>query len=212
MTHQHRGFTLTEILIVITIIVILALAFLIGLNPIAQIFKGYDSRRKSDLQKIKIALESYYSDHDCYPDFRKTGVLDDRGNPSYLCESDFLKPYLAILPCDPNSKKPYTIAFTPPDSACSQQFAVYAQIFSFFDKNANLIPYCPKTFAVSSPNSTEIDLVQGCSDERICYVGYGCINGSCVQVSEGTVNPCKTKYCEPGCNNVCDNASNACYP
>lgn len=211
MPKPNKGFTLVEVLIVVTIIVILAIAILIGINPMAQIFKGYDSRRKDDLQKIKIALENYYSDHDCYPNFNLTGARDAKGNPSYVCNTDFLKPYLDKMPCDPNLKTPYTLSIVPPTSTCPQSYAVYAQIYAFFDKNANAIPFCPKTIAAFSPNISEIALNEGCSDELICDIGYGCINSACIQTSDGNLNPCRVKYCESDCNGVCANPDNACY-
>lgn len=189
MTRNHKGFTLSEILVVVTIIVILGLAILVGINPIAQIFKGYDARRRADLAKIKIALEGYYSDHECYPTIP----------PNYTCDSDFLKPYLDSMPCDPNTKKPYVIYLTPAGS-CPQQYAVYAQIYSFFDKNANLIPYCPDTIEMHSPGMSNADVISGCSGRSICPVYYGCKNGSCVVIAQDDIPHCSPYYCGSDCS------------
>lgn len=195
-TKTHSGFTLAELLIVITIIVILALALLLGLNPMAQILKGFDARRKADLSSIKIAVENYYADHDCYPVFPLT---DADGRPSYACDSDFLKPYLAAMPCDPSSHKPYTIYLSPPGDACPQQYAVYAQIYSFFDKQANSIPDCANTYAVYSSDLSYGDIDYGCSGKKICTTWYGCKYGACVVVSENASPTCRTAYCDPDC-------------
>ncbi len=54
-----RGFTLIEILIVITIIGILVVALLGALNPLEQIRKGADADRVNDLRQYHIALENY---------------------------------------------------------------------------------------------------------------------------------------------------------
>lgn len=197
MTTKHKGFTLAEILIVVTIIVILGLIVLVGINPMAQIFKGYDARRKADLSKIKIALEAYYSDHECYPVFPTT---DTQGRPSYICDSDFLKPYLETMPCDPNSKEPYTLYLTPTDTACPQQYAVYAQIYSFFDKQANAISFCPKTFAVTSSDLSGTDLIFGCSFQEVCPIHYGCKSGACVIVAEDALPACSPSFCDAGCS------------
>lgn len=195
MTRHHKGFTLSEILVVVTIIVILGLAILVGINPIAQIFKGYDSRRRADLAKIKTALEGYYSDHECYPDFPFIN-----GSRSYVCESDFLKPYLDSMPCDPNTKKPYVIYLTPTDSTCPQQYVTYAQIYSFFDKNANLISYCPDTIEIHSPGMSNADIITGCSGRPVCPVYYGCKNGSCVIVAQDDIPLCSPYYCNSNCS------------
>lgn len=51
------GFTLVELLIVIAIIGLLASGLMMILNPVAQIQKANDARRKSDLGQVQKALE-----------------------------------------------------------------------------------------------------------------------------------------------------------
>lgn len=199
MTRLHKGYTLAEILVVVTIIVILGLAILVGINPIAQIFKGYDARRRADLVKIKIALEGYYSDHECYPVFPKKIWINGFQRASYDCDSDFLKPYLDSMPCDPNTKEPYIIYLTPDNTSCAQEFAVYAQIYSFFDKSANLIDNCPKTIDAHSSGMSNAEVVFGCSDKKICAVYYGCKSGSCVMVSKDKRPKCYPSFCDEKC-------------
>ena len=116
----------------------LALPLFTTINPIAQIFKGYDTRRKADLAMLKTAFESYYADYDCYP---PATILNNCGGAD-------LQPYLSQIPCDPNDKTPYKIFTLPEGSACPQKYAIYAPILSFFDKLADSIPSCPQTFAV----------------------------------------------------------------
>lgn len=86
---------MAEILIVVSILALLAILFL--LNAKMQIVRGYDSRRKTDLIKIRIAFEEYYNDHGCYP---SADVLLDCGGPG-------LRPFLAAIPCDPTTRAPY---------------------------------------------------------------------------------------------------------
>lgn len=60
-----RGFTLMELLVVIAILGILAT---IGLGAFASSqTKSRDSRRKTDLKNIAVALETYYNDNAAYP-------------------------------------------------------------------------------------------------------------------------------------------------
>lgn len=198
-TKQHKGFTIAEIQVVVIIIVILGLAVLIGINPIAQIFKGFDARRKADLNKIKIALEAYYADHECYPNFP---LVDSQNRPSYACDSDILKPYLTSMPCDPSTKQPYTLFLTPAGSTCPQNYAIYAQIYSFFDNQANSIDYCPDTVAMYSAGMRNVDIIEGCSSRQICFTWYGCQNGACVPVAQDQLPSCSPAYCDSDCSPV----------
>jgi len=201
MSRRYNGFTLVEILIVISILVILGLIALVGINPMTQIFKGYDSRRRADLNKIKIAMEAYYSDHECFPTFP---LVDAEGRPSYVCDSDILSPYLASLPCDPGTKKPYTLFLIPPASTCPQQFAVYAQMFSFFNQNASLAEYCPNILDGHSQGINTLELIYGCSLDEICPVHYGCRNGACVVIADGDLPACGPNFCSPDCSPIRD--------
>lgn len=64
---KNQGISITELLIVITIIAILMVVFMAAFKPWTQQAKARDSRRKSDLQKLKAPLEDYYNDNNCYP-------------------------------------------------------------------------------------------------------------------------------------------------
>ena len=60
-----RGFTLIELLVVIAIIGVLASVVLASLNSART--KARDSRRASDINQLKLALELYYDDENQYP-------------------------------------------------------------------------------------------------------------------------------------------------
>lgn len=62
-----RGFTLIELLVVIAIIGILVSIGVVGWVSVAQ--RGRDTTRKSDLVRIKQALQQMYSDQRTYPRF-----------------------------------------------------------------------------------------------------------------------------------------------
>lgn len=53
------GFTIIEMLITISLLVILFGATLMMINPVAQLRKSRDSQRKSDLNQYRTALEAY---------------------------------------------------------------------------------------------------------------------------------------------------------
>lgn len=86
------GFTLVEILVVSTIIMILAGIGLVSYSALSR--QSRNSRRIADLQNLRSALEFYRSDNDTYP---LTANLED------LVRQD----YLNLLPIDPQSEEIY---------------------------------------------------------------------------------------------------------
>ena len=73
--NKSRGFTLIEMLIVITIIALLASLILVGMGGARA--KTRDSRRIADLHNVMNALELYYAKNSYYPQNINTwGDLD----------------------------------------------------------------------------------------------------------------------------------------
>lgn len=65
MSEKRQGFTLVELLIVVTIIGILAVIAI----PQLSVYKvrGHNSASLTDIRTFKIAIESYYVDNKRYP-------------------------------------------------------------------------------------------------------------------------------------------------
>jgi general secretion pathway protein G len=101
--HHAKGMTLGELLVVIVIVALLAIATMINIKR--QIDRGYDARRKTDLTRIRTALEDYYNDHSAFPTTDTWKAMNCKTGASM----DFLKPYLdnKPIPCDPQSNTPY---------------------------------------------------------------------------------------------------------
>jgi len=89
------GFTLIELLIAISLIGILTGVLLVVINPRGIQAKARDSQRVSDLAKVKVALENYFSDNRAYP-IKTSWVLVDTDLTSILVSN-----YINILPKDP---------------------------------------------------------------------------------------------------------------
>ncbi len=72
---RQAGFTLVEILIVVSIIGMLASIVLVGLGSFRS--RGRDARRAADLRETQNALELYYSKESAYPDVSDWQALED---------------------------------------------------------------------------------------------------------------------------------------
>lgn len=63
----QAGFTMIELLVVISVIGILSVAVLSSINPIEQINKGRDTRSRSDAAQLISAVDRFFSIHETYP-------------------------------------------------------------------------------------------------------------------------------------------------
>ncbi len=75
------GFTLIELIIVITIIAILAIGIIAGLNPIEQNSRARDARFKHEINELMSAMQRYYTSQHLSPfcDPSATPNCIDRG-------------------------------------------------------------------------------------------------------------------------------------
>lgn len=147
---KKTGFTLVELLVVMAILAFLVVGLLATLNPIFQVDKANDARRKKDLAKIKIGFEEYYNDKGCYP----TGALltDLKSNSS--CGTDVFSPWIAKWPCDPTRKTAYYL-FTE-ETACPSWFKVITNLNNQSDGDIPIGWYTDDTFFIGDGNlSTE---------------------------------------------------------
>ena len=99
-TKNNKGFTLIELLVTMTIIAVLAGLSLISFDSARK--SSRDSKRKTDLEQMRAALEMYRADNGSYPataDFFKSGVLYPK--------------YLASIPPDPSGRVYSYVAGTP---------------------------------------------------------------------------------------------------
>lgn len=78
-TVKKLGFTMIELLIVIAVLGILAVAVLSAINPIEQINRGKDTGSRSDAEQILSAIDRYYTTQGYYP--WMTGATDTVHQP-----------------------------------------------------------------------------------------------------------------------------------
>ena len=62
-----KGFTMIELLIVIAVLGVLAVAVLSAINPIEQINRGKDTGSRSDAEQLLSAIDRYYATKGFYP-------------------------------------------------------------------------------------------------------------------------------------------------
>lgn len=97
MMNQKRGFTLVEMIVVLSVIGLLVGGIALSLPK--QGSNARDNRRKVDLEQIRAALELYRS---------------DQPNGNYPASTADLSPtYLSIVPTDPSTSTAYTYVSSP---------------------------------------------------------------------------------------------------
>ncbi len=97
MRIRATGFTLLEVLVVVSVIGILASIVAVNLGS-ARIL-ARDARRKEDVNQLRTALELYYNDHKAYP-----AIQYAQSNPANLGWRELqaaLLPYVSALPVEP---------------------------------------------------------------------------------------------------------------
>jgi len=190
---MSSGFTLIELLVVITILTLLMLlSFLVYRH---QIGKAYDSKRKSDIYDIKIALEEYEKDHNCYPDF-------------VSCEGDSaddFQPYISMIPCDPETKKSYVYYPDPSNLSCHKWYWIFSNLSNDNDSKISDLGCtngCGPTadeaiynYYASSPNAPDPYFGEGNEAGP-----WGCFNGECKPLNGLSCTP---QYGVSDCRGQC---------
>jgi len=141
---SRNSFTLLEILIVVALIAVLATTAVLLFNPIQQMNKAWNTKRKSDLSQLKKTFEDFYNDKSRYPfpsevcyDLLSIERIDNDGQLACSCHlcghnssSPSLAPYLSLLPCDPQSpSKEYLYDY---DCRAGATYPQWVRVYSYF--------------------------------------------------------------------------------
>jgi type II secretory pathway pseudopilin PulG len=185
----RKGFTLTEILLVVTLIICLMVVAMLSVS--GQIGRAQDTQAKAAMAQLKRVFEEYYSDHNCYPPIEWFDGPED-------CGANMMKPYLEVIPCDVRTKKPYQLL---KDSSGCKSYGLYTRLsqptgnsycvdqltYNYFIGSNNAIPQyvCPLNhYCQSVGNCQQFDTsVWDCGPayvDDLCTGSDACtMTGSC---------------------------------
>ena len=197
------GFTLVELLVVMSILVIMAVIMAGTLNPIALVNKAKDSRKKNDLNKIKIAFEAYNTDKGTYPTREEVASWNVADNCGKTIPQ--MKSYLRVLPCDPY-KKPYEIIIIDPSNP--KAFKVLTNLDNKKDVNIPIDWYVDTERYNYRDRIDEINY--GVSSSNILWYDYSGIDSNCGQ--DCLSSTYGTGVCSPVINGTClSGGSTLCF-
>jgi|GEM_PF-6093373 len=195
------GYTLTELLIVISLLGILAAVLLATLDPFVQLKKARDAKRKTTLVRMKKQLDDYFNDNNKYPVTVTFCQTSD----------DFSTSAVKTSICDPVNSGSFKFTYVSSgltDIADQQWYKIYTDFENNKDQ-ASVDIGCTSNctdgaitynWGVSSPNVT-LGMASGvgaCTDVLYACQGQDCNGG--IDPSS-SLNP---KYCgDPCCGGAC---------
>lgn len=214
-----EGFTLMEILLVISLAAMIILALLILINPKKQFDRAQDGKRKQELTQLAKSVEEFYNDNERYPDAPEicytAEEVDGQTCSCSICGIDpaspDFSPYLRPLPCDPSHpNQGYLYQY---ECTTKKWFKLYGQLsddsenYSYGQSSANisLLPY--PSAAPTAPVSTTYTPTPAGSD---CVAPIYCKKDGICNLC-GTSSDCAdASRCTPGqyynnsgCVNAC---------
>lgn len=152
MIKKCGGFTLVELLIVISVIGIVAGAVLIAINPLTQMQKGRNAQRKADLRTMSNAIERYKAAYGSYP--TTSGNWCGASGSDWNCGGNFIPNIIStgdlkILPIDPITGKPNNIT-----AYCNQSGSRTSYLYRSDGIDYKLLAHCTpegNVFSSSDP-------------------------------------------------------------
>lgn len=105
---QRNGFTLIEILVASVVLAVLASVAIISYSSVTK--RSRDSKRRSDLEQMRTALEMYRADYNMYPPVNVSGWDTAANLAAYLVTDPY--DYMPSIPSDPATGMRYSFKAT----------------------------------------------------------------------------------------------------
>jgi type II secretory pathway pseudopilin PulG len=192
-----RGTSLIEILITLVVFAAISASSYLTAKTLFQ--KARDSKRKADLEKIKLALYDYFFDTNCFPEsLPNCGEKLTQNNHTYLDN----------FPCD---YQEIPFVYQTENEDCRRWFKVFTNLENTKDPAIDKLgcrlgcgPNCAYNYGLGSSN---ILIREG------CVVTYACTpSGNCAEFEDPQASQCPKIYeNNPSCNGGCSTRANRCH-
>ena len=135
-----NGFTLTELLITISIISIISTAS--AMVYIENLKRARDTQRLSDMQALRTAFESFYADYNRYPDVTNDNISSNHGEVigGDTTITKILAPYMDSVPTDPLFNGNTTIDITDGSADHERYYYYYDPVHNQSNDNKGCYP------------------------------------------------------------------------
>lgn len=161
-----KGFTLVELTIIIAVLGILATGAIAVINPVEQLRKTADTKRKAEIAQLQRALDIYYQDTGRYP-ASSVNYRITVGATTYNWGSAW-QPYINKIPSDPTPSKSY-VYYSPPASN-GQTYYIYANL----DRGSKDLQVCNAGNACASLSTAGFPASNSCGG--VCNYGVSSSN------------------------------------
>jgi len=167
LSSVSSGFTLVQIIVDLAILSVLITFLVILIDPMSQLDKANDSKRKRDLEQINNALDTYYNDHQCYPTSLQFG--------SEWSVSGTV--YMKTVPQDPNCKTNPTSCYVyqvDDTNSCPQWNVLYSKLTNISSEDSGSsgsVSSCP-LYSLSSCTPLNFDNSYSCILSGTINCGY----------------------------------------